>query len=354
MSAELLFTPDEYRKGNATREPCDLAWASRDMLVLMCMQKSKRPQSKQDEHNFEQLRGWLRTWQTTEHRLTGRTELKEFNYDWHELPLVVLSVTDASDSSARIISLPGFPKNEAESKVLLACSLPSSSLILLGEYGGSALDLATLIRRLSHQGGYASEATFNSWITGTRDEALRRLFMVRPVEHESFNDLLDTYGHQTLLQLRQGDYDHNAETLPADSDATSSIFNDVDWFHLFDTVWLIEHTSRTVASVPWGALGPAAIGTVKKIGPYTIFISAFEGASSSSRDKVMTGYASTPSRTGYPTIGLFTLLFNRSREDEVRFMMVVGPSPIGPSRTLSLYEETAKREAQGHNDPDRP
>jgi hypothetical protein len=352
MSAEMLFTPDEYKKGNATREPCDLVWVSRDMLLLICMQKSKDVKVEQDKHNFTQLRGWLRIWQSTSHLLTGRSALREFAYDWDDLPIVLMSVTDSPDSGASITSLSEFPKNAAEERVIITCSIPAASLVLLAQLGGSAADLARLVKRLSTEKDGVPEDVFNSWMHARREVALQRLFRVRAVDYVDYEAFLSTYAHQSLLQLRQANHEQKQVSLPGDADpkTTSTIFNDVEWFHLFDTAWLIEYTTRLVAEVPVGALGPANVAVQKKFGMYTIFISAFEGAASELQEKTLRAYGAIEVKEGFPAVGFFTFLFNRSREDEIRFMMTLGPAPTGPTDTRKLYE-SVRDSLSGERDP---
>jgi hypothetical protein len=64
MGRRSVFEPHEYAKGNARREPADVAWFSRDAVVLMYLKASKKGWQHDTEKNFRQAHGWLTAWRS--------------------------------------------------------------------------------------------------------------------------------------------------------------------------------------------------------------------------------------------------------------------------------------------------
>jgi hypothetical protein len=48
LGAHFIFEPDEFKKGNATREPADLVWACNNCIFLFYMKANKGSVGKEE------------------------------------------------------------------------------------------------------------------------------------------------------------------------------------------------------------------------------------------------------------------------------------------------------------------
>jgi hypothetical protein len=344
MSSSMLFTPSEYRKGDATREPCDLVWISRDMLILMTMQESTRSQDRQDAHNFKQLRGWLRIWESSDEKLRGKTTLQDVAFDYDSQPLVLMSITDAPDGRAAIHKLENFPKNRAEEQVILCCSLPAEALIELARTGGGAADLAALVKRLASVGGEVSAKTFVAWVSDARDAAFQRLITRQSIPAELQGEFIGQYAHQSLLSMRHSTAIPVTEKDKRESDKylLPSLFNDIEWYGLFETVWKMTYYSKLIIEVTPGTYGPSALGDTFRSGNYTIFTAAYDSAAEGALESLMSNYPSDKAKEGYPLISIMNMIFARASKNPVQSMIISAELPTGATRTRQLYTEAAE------------
>ncbi len=146
LGSLFVFRPDDYRKGNATREPCDLAWFANDCLVVMCMYRgSSRDFSSAEQHNIKQLRGGLRAW-VSGRPISGSNDSWSFNVAEAEVKHVVaLSIIGGNNAGGRRLDLDDVNLGR---KVRLAATLPEQTVELFAQKGGSMRDLIGVLASL--------------------------------------------------------------------------------------------------------------------------------------------------------------------------------------------------------------
>lgn len=341
MSSTMLFPPDEYRKGNATREPCDLVWIARDMLILMAMQESNKPQETQDAHNLKQLRGWLRIWSSTELLLSGRTPLETVTFDYNDYPLVLMSVTEAAEGRASIMPLEGGAKNLGEEQVILACSLPAKALIRLAETGGGAADLAALVKRLARVGGTVSADIFTAWVDDARDAAYAQVIERYKIPHHLREKFIGTYPHLALLSMRHNVASEKNPEAKNKVHLLGTTFNDIEWYGLFQTVWKMTTFAESILEAKPDSYGITVVGDSSRTGNYTIFTGAYDSGFEGAAEKLIGSMAAVEPKDGYPVLSITDMIFARLSDNPIRTLMVAGEPPTGRTRTRQLYEEAA-------------
>ena len=152
LGGRFVFAPDEWKKGNAVREPSDIAWACNDCIILMYMahsspsnipSKDTKKRNKAILHNLNQAKGWLREWRKGR-ALVGTNEFTSFsiNHDTYK-HIVVISITSGSDPIACY--------HHAETKdmsISMCATLPQPTIEALANTGAAAIDLLTLVSAL--------------------------------------------------------------------------------------------------------------------------------------------------------------------------------------------------------------
>ncbi|MBE3077541.1 hypothetical protein [Clavibacter michiganensis] len=345
LSATMIFAPVEYKKGDATREPCDLVWVARDMLFLIAMQESKKSQEKQDSHNLTQLRGWLRAWSTLGLKLEGETTLRSYSIGPTEYQTVLISVTDTLEGRASILPLPGAPKNAAEEKVILACSIPAAALSHLATAGGGAADLAALIDQLAKAPEPVSAHVFIQWIDDLRNSAYHRILVKYRIPEALSRKFLDTYPHHVLLSLRHSGWAKDEIVKDKANYGVVSAFNDINWYQTYEICWHLACFAGAIIEVPVGQLGPGGMGQILKMGNYTVYIGVYDAAADGAMEKVMEGYekAMEQQKDGFPVLLLTMMIMGRASAEPLRSLMFGGEHITGPSNTRQMLERAAAR-----------
>jgi hypothetical protein len=161
IGANFAFEPDEYRKGNAKREPADLVWACNNCIILMYMAQRKHKQRTVEahaqmrqaliKHNLGQAKGWLTEWRGGTQPLKGENARQSFHIKYGDFQhIVVLSVLDCGDDSGY------YHQSFVEQTGVALCATLSQDVILsLLSIGGSMYDLLSLIKsqgQLARQG----------------------------------------------------------------------------------------------------------------------------------------------------------------------------------------------------------
>jgi len=138
--APFIFSPDEYRKGAALREPSDLAWICNKSAVLFWMQDSARGMAAAAAHNLRQAKGWLRSWRRGV-PLCGENSYLKFEQPFDpDLRLALISVTGSGPAS-----LHNQDTIAADLDVDAYATVSDQFLIDLARANGSMLDLVRLI-----------------------------------------------------------------------------------------------------------------------------------------------------------------------------------------------------------------
>lgn len=163
VGSAFVFEPDEFRKGNTTREPADLVWHCNECTVLIYMryfQKDKgvhRNQNKSKKcsnHNLDQAKGWIREWRLGRN-LVGRNEHQEFSIKYGDQQhIVVLSVVDGSNCLAKY-----HKEFVRDYKVSCCGTIPQNAFEELIKHGASSIDLIHCITKMRNILDYIEEST---------------------------------------------------------------------------------------------------------------------------------------------------------------------------------------------------
>jgi hypothetical protein len=152
MGAPFIFAPDKYRKGNAVREPADLAWACNGCVLLFFMQATSNASSKAIQHNLAQAKGWMRVWRNGQ-PLTGKNPARDFSVDYRDVPhVVIVSVIDTADAGLR------YHADEAHALGVSRCAtISQTALHMLANRSASMRDVIHVIESVRESGDLGPE-----------------------------------------------------------------------------------------------------------------------------------------------------------------------------------------------------
>jgi hypothetical protein len=156
FGSPFIFAPDEYKKGNATREPADLICACNNTIFLIYAKKKNEPKKESNketifnrrktliEKNIGQLEGWLREWKNGRN-IIGKNEFGNFDIPFGEYQNVIgLGIIDYTEDFTI------FHKEIANKLNLKYClSISNDSFEKLFRLGFSLLDFGILIKSIS-------------------------------------------------------------------------------------------------------------------------------------------------------------------------------------------------------------
>jgi hypothetical protein len=142
MGRRYTFEPDQYRKGNATREPADIAWFCLDTAVLMYMKSGGSGWASDAEANIRQARGWMRAWRGGQN-LTGTSDEDVFDVAYTRSLAVLVLLISADPALNEIVV-----HDEWASELGVDLCVTISERLVEGVAGSSmgVADLASLIR----------------------------------------------------------------------------------------------------------------------------------------------------------------------------------------------------------------
>ncbi|WP_101760145.1 hypothetical protein [Oceanicoccus sp. KOV_DT_Chl] len=152
IGSEFVFEPDEYRKGNATREPADLVWYVNDCVVLIYMRYYqsgkgvKRNQLKSEKcshHNLNQAQGWLKEWKGGR-TLKGKNEHDSFAVPYENCKhILVLSIVDGKNCRGK-----SHIEFANQNDITCAGTLPQKVIEELVRHGASSIDIIHYLTRM--------------------------------------------------------------------------------------------------------------------------------------------------------------------------------------------------------------
>lgn len=156
FGAPFIFAPDEYKKGNATREPADLICACNNTIFLIYAKRKNNIKNKLTgeiilkrrktliKKNIGQLEGWLREWKNGRN-ITGKNDFRSFNISFGEYHNIIgIGIIDYTEDFGI------FHKELTHKLNLKYCvSLSNDSFIKIFKLGFSLFDFAFLIKSIS-------------------------------------------------------------------------------------------------------------------------------------------------------------------------------------------------------------
>lgn len=225
--APYIFFTDEYTKGNATREPADLAWCVNDSVILIFMKESKfyeeaeKRKSKTEyihKKNLDQAKGWIRTWRQGRN-LLGRNEYNEFDIPYSDsLNIIILSVYKTGELNVKIDT--EFTK---ANNISLCAMLPEEALELMAASQFSPIDIINVLKAI-----YNMQSDNHNVSTLSIIQQYKELHMN---DFNLENDVIppDFLGEILRVQLR-GKIPLHVDTYKKDLDQVLQLFNDLSLY----------------------------------------------------------------------------------------------------------------------------
>jgi hypothetical protein len=142
FGANSLFTPDEYRKGNATREPADLAWHIDEFVSLIYMKSGTSSLKKQIKGNQKQFRGYLGKWRSNDplYTLQGTNRFgDEISLPYEKVSVIVGILVVSAPCGCQVQIVP------IEGKVVLEIVIPESLFNIIADSRGTMADLLNVV-----------------------------------------------------------------------------------------------------------------------------------------------------------------------------------------------------------------
>ena len=153
LGVPFIFEPDEYRKGNSTREPADLVWIAGNAVFFFYMisrkfssESSKSTiegrKNKLINHNLKQAEGWLKAWKSGQ-LLTGVNNYYKFSNNYLDFQNVfIVGVIDYGNESGEF-----HPNFLTDFNVKLCATISSNEFEIFAK-GGSPLDLILILNQI--------------------------------------------------------------------------------------------------------------------------------------------------------------------------------------------------------------
>jgi hypothetical protein len=142
FGAQFLYIPKKYRKGNAQREPADLAWVTDDFVSLFYLRSSAETLPAQIEHNRRQAAGYHRLWSSgkTIYALRGKNRFGDECFVNYKSVRNYLSVLVVSEKCG-IHFAPPITNHIPHAVVVI----PELLLHWIAGFGGTIVDLLHII-----------------------------------------------------------------------------------------------------------------------------------------------------------------------------------------------------------------
>ena len=231
LGSRFLFFPDDYRKGRGSREPADLAWYCRDIVVLMYMTETARGWQCDAEHNMRQAQGWMRAWQDGR-PLTGSNGAQQFAVTNEDaLAKVILSIS--ADAALEVIA--DHSTQAVDGNIDLCATVSERLVRLLAKRGGGVSDLVALLVGWPQVKEQVPSLTDIQWFESFRslsvDKAAREVGWRAPDVFSSDLDLATRYVRGIRAVPAQGKPD-----AASDVNALFADFSFAEQFQLLFTI----------------------------------------------------------------------------------------------------------------------
>ncbi|XYX72744.1 hypothetical protein ACAD36_00701 [Clavibacter nebraskensis] len=334
LSAPMLFAPPEYAKGSSTREPPDLVWMTQDLLLLMNMRSSKANQEKQDDHNFRQLRGWLRTWASSHVTLDGDTPIGRVEFEWGERPVALLSITAAQDSYAEVRHDLISENHVAADHTLISCTLPAEALMHLVRLGGSAVDLAHLIERLADAGRRVPVGELKQWMLTEVESSIETLFAKYGPGPHFDDDFVDSYAYETVQGLRAMTSADVSTDNARRAMQAAAVFNDLTWSQGAEAAWTFNAMVNIVKTTACTHEPVALVGQKLQLGPHWLYLAAYNASAPGAGETLANAIPANPDRQGEPMMTLVSVIKCGPTAIDSENAMFLGHPPQVGTQTL--------------------
>lgn len=246
MGAPFIFAPDQYAKGNASREPSDMAWVCNNCVLLMYLKKTNRSAEETTLRNLRQAAGWLRAWKAGQ-PLRGKNSYKEFDIPFiAKRHIVILSITDCPDAIARC-----HQDKVLEMGVTLCATLPLSVVHELVQMHASMIDLLAFINILRSNNLKLSEVEAVDFAKVYYTESRKTANAEPPWPYEEWKSSFSKASFLIHTLRRAPTTEHTTTTYA--NEEVASIFNDLALVHYikmaFTLTTCIEVVRRKISNV---------------------------------------------------------------------------------------------------------
>lgn len=211
FGSPLIFDPDEYKKGNSTREPADLVLVANNTIILFYMKSKEKIYSKHKSviqsrrqklinDNIKQARGWMNEWESR--NLTGKNDFTSFSIKKRDFKnIIIIGLVDYTLDfcvSHKKVS------NELNAKYCVTISQDIIEQIFKMNF--SMLDLILIIDYIERNCDENSIFPLENIITKYYDLALQKVFKEKISENffKEANLLLDSLKSQYNLNNKSG------------------------------------------------------------------------------------------------------------------------------------------------------
>jgi hypothetical protein len=173
FGAPFIFAPQEYYKGKARREPCDIVWVANDCIVLMFLcrkqfstdlRKNEQNRKKAITHNINQAKGFLNSWRRDRFSIQGRNRYQTFDISYGQYThIVILSVIGCGDGKGYCYFESEYHHIEAANLDVTACiSIPQEALQFFSQFDGTMFDLMMILNCIRANGDEIFETGTNT------------------------------------------------------------------------------------------------------------------------------------------------------------------------------------------------
>lgn len=142
FGAQFLFIPMKYKKGTAHREPADLAWVTKELVILFYLRSSSESLEDQIAHNRNQAAGYHRMWSSGKmaYALRGRNRFGDECFSPYEKTRINITLLVTSKNCG-----PHFVQPLSSDAVTATIVIPDKLIHWVAEFGGTIVDLLHLI-----------------------------------------------------------------------------------------------------------------------------------------------------------------------------------------------------------------
>ncbi|AHJ98917.1 hypothetical protein [Hymenobacter swuensis] len=254
---EYVFEPDEYSKGNATREPADLVWACNNCVILMYMAQRKHKKRKPEahakireemiKHNLSQAKGWLGEWRDNGRHLTGRNAYQSFDLAYGDYKnTIVLSLLDCGDEEANFHA-----DFCTRTGVTLCATLPHSALVETARAGGGIIEVLKILGTVAslQKNNLLKGYNILELVEDFRLDALRRADPEKKWLYSDTDNMMSRI-RNLLKNVKAPSLDLLTSTLDSDNKKweIGAILNDLDLHSLYTILYILREAIHSAGA----------------------------------------------------------------------------------------------------------